>query len=48
MTIEGGTLIIGGGEEDAFTPGAAYVYSSRLFADGFESGDTSSWSSTSP
>jgi len=47
VAIEGGTVIVGGSEEDAVTSGAAYIYSSRLFADGFESGDTSRLSATS-
>lgn len=48
VAVQDGTVIVGGGEIDANSPGAAYVYSSRLFADGFQSGDTSAWSSTSP
>lgn len=48
VAIQGSTVVVGGSEEDAFTPGAAYVYSARLFADGFESGDTSAWSATQP
>jgi len=48
VAVRHGTAVIGGSEEDAFTPGAAYIYSSRLFDDGFESGDTSAWSATAP
>lgn len=48
VAMQGGTVIIGGGEIDANSPGAAYIYSSRLFADGFESGDTLAWSSSAP
>lgn len=48
VAVRRGTAVIGGGEEDAFTPGAAYIYSSRLFADGFESGDTGGWSAAVP
>jgi len=48
VAIQGNTVVVGGGEEDAFTSGAAYVYSSRLFADGFESGDSAAWSVTLP
>jgi hypothetical protein len=44
----GSTVIIGGSEEDAFISGAAYLYSSRLFVDDFESGDTTVCSTTSP
>lgn len=42
------SLLVGGPEEDAFLPGAAYIYDSLVFADGFESGDTSAWSVTVP
>jgi hypothetical protein len=48
VAIRSGTAVIGGAEESAFTPGAAYIYSSRLFADGFESDDTGAWSGTVP
>ncbi len=48
ISARGSTVIIGGSEEPAFSPGAAYLYSSRLFADGFESGDTTAWTTTEP
>lgn len=46
--IRDGTLIVGGSEEPAFTPGAAYLDGVGFFCDGFESGDTTSWSATEP
>jgi len=48
VAVQGGTVIVGGSEEAAFSSGAAYIYSSFLFGDGFETGDTSAWSSTVP
>ena len=50
VAIRHGSVIVGGGEEDAFTSGAAYFYSraSQVFSDGFESGDALAWSSTAP
>jgi hypothetical protein len=43
-----GSAIIGRPEEDAVTAGAAYLYTTSIFTDGFESGDTSAWSAVSP
>lgn len=43
-----GSVIVGGPEEDAASAGAAYLYDSRVFADGFESGGLGSWSSVVP
>lgn len=40
------SLLVGSPEEDAFLPGAAYVYDASIFADGFESGDFMAWSSS--
>jgi hypothetical protein len=51
VSISKGTALIGArgdGDNGAFS-GAAYVFDSQLlFADGFESGDTSAWSGTVP
>jgi hypothetical protein len=38
-----GSVIVGAPEEDALTPGTAYLYDCRIFGDGFESGGLSSW-----
>lgn len=48
MAVGSDSLIIGGSEEPAATPGAAYLYGVPLFSDGFESGDTTRWSATAP
>jgi hypothetical protein len=37
------SFLVGSPQEDAFLPGAAYLYSTVIFADGFETGDTSAW-----
>jgi hypothetical protein len=43
-----GSFLVGSPQEDAFLPGAAYVYPTLIFSDGFESGDTSAWSAVTP
>jgi hypothetical protein len=48
VAMRNGFAIVGGSEEAAFTAGAAYLYAVPLFTDGFESGDTSLWSSAVP
>ena len=48
VVVREGTVIVGGGEIDAASPGAASFYVSRIFADGFESGNTGAWSSATP
>lgn len=46
--LDNGSLIVGGGEGFATLPGAAYLYGTVLFSDGFELGDFSGWSGFSP
>ncbi len=49
--VSGDVAVIGAGGDDDNGPdsGSAYVFLATLaFADGFESGDTSAWSSTVP
>ena len=41
----GESLLVGTPEEDAFLPGAAFVYGTSIFEDGFESGNLTAWSS---
>ncbi len=48
VAVRDGAVIVGGSEEPAFTPGAAYLFDAALFADGFEGGGTAAWSTHVP
>jgi hypothetical protein len=52
VSIDGNTALVGEyfNDENGTNSGAAYVFlvAPRIFADGFESGDTSAWSSSTP
>lgn len=49
VAIEGETIMIGAPQNfiNGGIPGAVYVFEKALFVDGFESGDTQAWSSSS-
>jgi len=51
VSLAGGTLIVGASGEDPgdiLNAGSAYSFDLPLFADGFESGDTTAWSASLP